>query len=121
MYRDAKIVRSRDPAVWATADLLGTPPFSFATLPSFFDSSRVSSRFLIHSLVDVGDVYDVTKQRFDHHQRGFSETLDANHKIKLSSAGLIYKSGSFLSHPLLSSFVSSETVIGSLYHLIPWL
>jgi uncharacterized UPF0160 family protein len=49
-------------------------------------------------VVDVGDVYDPEKQRFDHHQRGFGETLDANHKIKLSSAGLIYK------YPILSLF-----------------
>jgi uncharacterized UPF0160 family protein len=62
-YRDARITRSRDPEVWKLSDLL----------------------------VDVGDVYDESKQRFDHHQRGFSETLDNDHKIKLSSAGLIYK------------------------------
>lgn len=42
-------------------------------------------------LVDVGDVYNEATQRFDHHQRGFAETLDENHSIKLSSAGLIYK------------------------------
>jgi uncharacterized UPF0160 family protein len=29
--------------------------------------------------------------RYDHHQRGFEETYDGNHKTKLSSAGLVYK------------------------------
>lgn len=31
------------------------------------------------------------RYKFDHHQIGFNETLDKNHTIKLSSAGLIYK------------------------------
>jgi len=42
-------------------------------------------------IVDVGAVYDPSKHRYDHHQRGFTETLSKNHKTKLSSAGLIYK------------------------------
>ena len=51
-------------------------------------------------VVDVGAEYDVAKyvyfriliarRRFDHHQKGFMETFDANHKTKLSSAGLMY-------------------------------
>jgi uncharacterized UPF0160 family protein len=31
------------------------------------------------------------RNRFDHHQRGFTETFDSQHRTKLSSAGLIYK------------------------------
>jgi len=62
-YKDAEIVRSRD--------------------------EKVLSHLPI--LVDVGAVYDPSKGRFDHHQRGFQETFTSNHKIKLSSAGLIYK------------------------------
>lgn len=31
------------------------------------------------------------RHRYDHHQRGFFQTLDENHKMKLSTAGLIYK------------------------------
>lgn len=42
-------------------------------------------------LVDVGGEYDPARLRFDHHQRGFETTLSPAHKIKLSSAGLIYK------------------------------
>jgi len=59
----AKIVRSRDPAVLNELPLL----------------------------VDVGAVYDPANGRYDHHQKGFTETFDDKHKIKLSSAGLIYK------------------------------
>ncbi len=46
-------------------------------------------------VVDVGAVYDPSKNRFDHHQRSFAETfasIDPTKPwtIKLSSAGLIY-------------------------------
>ena len=51
-------------------------------------------------VVDVGGVYDYDlhclsysftfRKRFDHHQKGFFETFDANHKTKLSSAGLVF-------------------------------
>jgi len=44
-----------------------------------------------HLVCDVGAVYDPAKLRYDHHQRGFMETLRADKPIKLSSAGLIYK------------------------------
>ncbi|KAJ2454821.1 hypothetical protein EV183_001240 [Coemansia sp. RSA 2336] len=62
-YSDAKIVRSRDPAVLETCDIV----------------------------VDVGGVYDHAAKRYDHHQRGFDEQFSASHKTKLSSAGLVYK------------------------------
>ena len=46
-------------------------------------------------VVDVGGVYDVNKNRFDHHQRTFNESFSSIDptkpwKIKLSSAGLVY-------------------------------
>jgi uncharacterized UPF0160 family protein len=44
-------------------------------------------------VVDVGAVYDESKQLFDHHQRGFDEVFGHGFATKLSSAGLIYKSG----------------------------
>ena len=59
----AGIIRSRDPAVIESGDIV----------------------------VDVGGVYDVTRRRFDHHQREFTETLTPKHKTKLSSAGLVYR------------------------------
>ena len=55
--------RSRDPAVLDTCDIV----------------------------VDVGAVYDESRQRFDHHQRGFSEVFGHGFETKLSSAGLVYK------------------------------
>lgn len=42
-------------------------------------------------VVDVGGIYDETKQRFDHHQRGFTEVFGHGFETKLSSAGLVYK------------------------------
>jgi len=59
--------RSRDPAVLDTCDVV----------------------------VDVGAIYDESKQRFDHHQRGFTEVFGHGFTTKLSSAGLIYKYGKF--------------------------
>ncbi|AYV86709.1 MAG: hypothetical protein Sylvanvirus7_7 [Sylvanvirus sp.] len=63
MFENATIVRSRS--------------------PKELDSCEV--------VVDVGGVYLPSEGRYDHHQRGFNETLSPHHKIKLSSAGLIYK------------------------------
>ena len=62
-YKDASIVRTRDPAVIEKADIV----------------------------VDVGAVYDPATHRYDHHQREFQGTFDDKHKIRLSSAGLVYK------------------------------
>ncbi|CAD6189500.1 unnamed protein product [Caenorhabditis auriculariae] len=65
-FKDHEIVRSRDPAVHATCDIV----------------------------VDVGDVFDHEKRRYDHHQAGFTHTMDSlgslKFNTKLSSAGLIY-------------------------------
>ncbi|KAF8319684.1 GAMM1 protein [Clavulina sp. PMI_390] len=62
-YKDAKLVRTRDPATLDTCDIV----------------------------VDVGAVYDPAALRFDHHQRGFTENFGHGFVTKLSSAGLIYK------------------------------
>jgi uncharacterized UPF0160 family protein len=62
-YHDSPLVRTRDPAVLDTC----------------------------HTVVDVGGVYDDSKRRYDHHQRGFEEVFSPEHKTKLSSAGLVYK------------------------------
>ncbi|KAF8973950.1 metal-dependent protein hydrolase [Flammula alnicola] len=62
-YRDAGLKRSRDPAILDTCDIV----------------------------VDVGAIYDEAKQRFDHHQRGFTEVFGHGFETKLSSAGLVYK------------------------------
>ena len=57
------LVRTRDPSTLATCDIV----------------------------VDVGGVYDPSKHRYDHHQRGFDEVFGNGFNTKLSSAGLIYK------------------------------
>jgi len=62
-YRSSDVKRTRDPAVLDTCDIV----------------------------VDVGAVYDESKQLFDHHQRGFGEVFGYGFTTKLSSAGLIYK------------------------------
>ncbi|KAJ2380032.1 hypothetical protein GGI23_007869, partial [Coemansia sp. RSA 2559] len=62
-YKDAKVIRSRDPAALEACDIV----------------------------VDVGGVYSHETKRYDHHQRGFDQQFSANYKTKLSSAGLIYK------------------------------
>ena len=66
-YRDAEIVRSRDPAELAPCDFV----------------------------VDVGGVFDHGKKRYDHHQKDFAHTAatilkDKAWNTKLSSAGLVY-------------------------------
>ncbi|XP_060525646.1 MYG1 protein [Cylas formicarius] len=71
IYKDAEIVRTRNSSILDECDIV----------------------------VDVGFVYDPKINRFDHHQRSFTETLNSvrqdltNTKfnnIRLSSAGLIY-------------------------------
>lgn len=42
-----------------------------------------------HVVVDVGGVFDPARLRFDHHQRGFHQSLDGS--TKLSSAGLVFR------------------------------
>jgi uncharacterized UPF0160 family protein len=56
---DCNIVRSRDPAVLEECDVV----------------------------IDVGGVYEADRDRFDHHQRGFSEVFGHGYNTKLSSAG----------------------------------
>lgn len=42
-------------------------------------------------VVDVGAKYEPHNQRYDHHQRGFTEVFGHGFTTKLSSAGLVYK------------------------------
>ncbi|XP_075228230.1 MYG1 protein-like isoform X2 [Lycorma delicatula] len=67
LHPNAEIVRSRDEDVLKTCDIV----------------------------IDVGSVYDPKINRYDHHQRGFNESMNTvlknkKWKTKLSSAGLIY-------------------------------
>eukprot|EP00930_Biecheleria_cincta_P084922 TRINITY_DN74345_c0_g1_i1.p1 TRINITY_DN74345_c0_g1~~TRINITY_DN74345_c0_g1_i1.p1 ORF type:complete len:377 (-),score=63.73 TRINITY_DN74345_c0_g1_i1:77-1162(-) len=78
-------------------------------LPSFAGAAIVRSRDAsilepCDIVIDVGGVYDHERLRYDHHQRGFFETVDGESavatkseeatgrwKTKLSASGLIYK------------------------------
>jgi uncharacterized UPF0160 family protein len=64
------------------------------TLPTYSASPLVRTRdeetlAQCHTVVDVGAVYDATRNRYDHHQREFTTTFPG-HNTKLSSAGLVY-------------------------------
>jgi uncharacterized UPF0160 family protein len=63
------------------------PQYSQATIlrtrkPDMLDACNI--------VVDVGAKYDPASNRYDHHQREFTGTLD-DYTTKLSSAGLVYK------------------------------
>ncbi|WMV54333.1 hypothetical protein MTR67_047718 [Solanum verrucosum] len=62
-YYNAQIVRTRDTQVLETLD----------------------------AVLDVGGVYDPSRDRYDHHQKGFEEVFGHGFTTKLSSAGLVYK------------------------------
>ena len=57
------LVRTRNKSIWSYANLI----------------------------MDVGGEFDPEKYKYDHHMDFFKETFSNDHKIKLSSAGLIYK------------------------------
>ncbi|MCO5576054.1 hypothetical protein L7F22_029861 [Adiantum nelumboides] len=87
-FKDLPLTRTRDPALIQQAQIV----------------------------VDVGAEYDEKRQRFDHHQRGFEETFDAEHKTKLSSAGLVWKHFGFRNH-FHSFILPSSSPIIPLLHL----
>ncbi|KAF7808679.1 UPF0160 protein [Senna tora] len=62
-FSNAEIVRTRDPQVLEGLD----------------------------AVLDVGGVYDPSRDRYDHHQKGFEEVFGHGFSTKLSSAGLVYK------------------------------
>ncbi|MCO5598944.1 hypothetical protein L7F22_053043 [Adiantum nelumboides] len=62
-FRDARIVRTRDPQALETLD----------------------------AVLDVGGVYEHERYRYDHHQKGFEVSFGHGFSTKLSSAGLVYK------------------------------
>lgn len=45
----------------------------------------------LDAVLDVGGVYDPSRDRYDHHQKGFDEVFGHGFSTKLSSAGLVYK------------------------------
>ncbi|KAL0273117.1 UNVERIFIED_CONTAM: hypothetical protein PYX00_005871 [Menopon gallinae] len=95
-YVNSEIIRTRDQSVLDTCDVV----------------------------VDVGGVYDPNTNRFDHHQAGFSATMNSlnNEKpwtIKLSSAGLVYYHfGERILRELLGPSHQSDEIISHLYDYI---
>ncbi|XP_053750766.1 MYG1 exonuclease isoform X2 [Panthera pardus] len=91
-YRDAEIVRTRDPEKLAACDIV----------------------------VDVGGEYDPQRHRYDHHQRSFTETMSSLSpgkpwQTKLSSAGLIYL---HFGHKLLAQLLGTneeDSMVGTIY------
>jgi uncharacterized UPF0160 family protein len=61
LYPDADLVRTRDPAIIATADFV----------------------------IDVGGIWDPATGRFDHHQKGFSGARQSG--VPYASAGLVWR------------------------------
>ncbi|KAL6633759.1 hypothetical protein ACP70R_026430 [Stipagrostis hirtigluma subsp. patula] len=62
-FAGADVVRTRDPQILDTLD----------------------------AVLDVGGVFDPSRHRYDHHQKGFNEVFGHGFNTKLSSAGLVYK------------------------------
>ncbi|KAL1767658.1 UPF0160 protein MYG1, mitochondrial [Sigmodon hispidus] len=91
-YRDAEIVRTRDPEKLASCDIV----------------------------VDVGGEYNPQRHRYDHHQRTFTETMSSlcpgkPWQTKLSSAGLVYL---HFGHKLLAQLLGiseEDSVLDTLY------
>ncbi|XP_020084549.1 UPF0160 protein MYG1, mitochondrial-like isoform X3 [Ananas comosus] len=57
-------------------------------------SSKCAHVLMLNTLdavLDVGGVYDPSRDRYDHHQKGFTEVFGHGFNTKLSSAGLVYK------------------------------
>ncbi|KAK6250790.1 hypothetical protein SCA6_004795 [Theobroma cacao] len=65
-----------------------TNKFSNAQIVRTTDSQVLEN---LDAVVDVGGVYDPTRDRYDHHQRGFEQVFGHGFTTKLSSAGLVYK------------------------------
>lgn len=72
--------------------LKALPKFSALQVCRTRDKALIEQGLIV---VDVGATFDVATKRFDHHQNSFTETFygdaNADRKIKLSSAGLVYK------------------------------
>ncbi|KAL6959796.1 hypothetical protein U1Q18_039950 [Sarracenia purpurea var. burkii] len=65
-----------------------TTKFSGAEIVRTRDSQVLET---LDAVLDVGGVYDPSRDRYDHHQKGFTEFFGHGFATKLSSAGLVYK------------------------------
>jgi uncharacterized UPF0160 family protein len=111
---DSAFKRARLDEKPASAKVIGTHSGTFQAdeamgvfllqqLPDYRRSQVVRSRDLavldpLDVVIDVGGVYDDSKLRYDHHQRGYDERFDEGKKgstegrcTKLSASGLVYR------------------------------
>jgi uncharacterized UPF0160 family protein len=111
---DSAFKRARLDEKPASAKVIGTHSGTFQAdeamgvfllqqLPEYRRSQVVRSRDLavldpLDIVIDVGGVYDDSKLRYDHHQRGYDERFDEGKKgstegrcTKLSASGLVYR------------------------------
>lgn len=65
-----------------------TPKFANSHIIRTRDPQVLDS---LDAVLDVGGVYDPSRDRYDHHQKGFEEVFGHGFCTKLSSAGLVYK------------------------------
>ncbi|XP_074574902.1 uncharacterized protein LOC141831445 [Curcuma longa] len=65
-----------------------TAKFSGAEIVRTRDTQLLDT---LDAVLDVGGEYDPSRDRYDHHQKGFNEVFGHGFVTKLSSAGLIYK------------------------------
>lgn len=73
-------------------------------------------------VIDVGGVYDASNNRFDHHQKGFTEVFGHGYSTKLSSAGLVYKHfGREIVENELKKATQSNENLGKLKYLLLFL
>ncbi|ELP91577.1 hypothetical protein EIN_129170 [Entamoeba invadens IP1] len=79
-FRDFELVRTFDLAVLSTCDLV----------------------------FDIGCVYDHSRKRYDHHQRGFNETFSPAQTVKLCGCGLLFK---HYGNEIVKNVLSTEFMI----------
>jgi uncharacterized UPF0160 family protein len=81
--------------VLACTMLLYSTQFGAQTNPIIVRTRDTEVHPKLDILVDVGSEYIPESMRFDHHQKSFQDTWNANHKkysqIRLSSAGLVWR------------------------------
>lgn len=87
LFDVSEIIRTRDTEVLKALDIL-------VDVGSIYDPATfVFYETLCHIVILLKCVHTFIffRHRYDHHQAGFTHTFDDKHKIKLSSAGLVYK------------------------------
>lgn len=67
----------------------------------------------LDAVLDVGGVYDPSRDRFDHHQQGFTDVFGHGFSTKLSSAGLVYKA-----RPLVTPCAAAFCVLCAVFCLL---